>query len=241
MEHLLTGNGHQECVLRPAWTRCGQQREVINVVNSTLQPHLVLSHYSHVARMLVTPCSLRALMFAAAGLSFGASAFPGAPAHDGKMEGYGGVVALNKLTGEGAASSRKLLHGCRSLRQPLRIRADDLLPLLTVAWQCKAVASVLIRHNKCGLRNVLHGECSKRRVGPWGGGSLSTTDPGAGAGCNCRSWCEEGPRAGAEALGKTINWNRSPQCVSDYTLGTVPQVAIAAPRCTPASASPVSR
>ena len=34
--------------------------------------------------------------------------------------------------------------------------------------------------------------------------SPSPTDPGARAGCNCRSWCEEGPRAGAEALGKTI-------------------------------------
>ena len=44
-----------------------------------------------------------------------------------------------------------------------------------------------------------------------GGGSLSTADPGAGAGCNCRSWCEEGPRAGAEALGKTISWNRPPR------------------------------
>ena len=30
--------------------------------------------------------------------------------------------------------------------------------------------------------------------GGWGGGSLSATDLGPGAGCNCRSWCEEGPR-----------------------------------------------
>ena len=47
--------------------------------------------------------------------------------------------------------------------------------------------------------------------GGGGGESLSTTDPGAGAGCYCRSWCEEGPRAGAEALGKTISWNRPPR------------------------------
>ena len=40
-----------------------------------------------------------------------------------------------------------------------------------------------------------------RYYGPHQGGSLSTTDPGAEAGCNCGSWCEEGPRAGAEALG----------------------------------------
>ena len=37
------------------------------------------------------------------------------------------------------------------------------------------------------------------QVAGGGGGSLSPTDPGAGAGCNCRSWCEEGPRARAEA------------------------------------------
>ena len=50
------------------------------------------------------------------------------------------------------------------------------------------------------------GRAQVRRTGGRGGGegSISTTDPGAGAGCNCRSWCEEGPRAGAEALGKTI-------------------------------------
>ena len=30
--------------------------------------------------------------------------------------------------------------------------------------------------------------------GVGGRGSLSTTDPGAGAGCNCRSRCEEGPQ-----------------------------------------------
>ena len=45
----------------------------------------------------------------------------------------------------------------------------------------------------------------------WQGRFLSTTDPGAGAGYNCRSWCEKGPRAGAEALGKTIRWNRPPR------------------------------
>ena len=40
---------------------------------------------------------------------------------------------------------------------------------------------------------------------------LSTTDPGAGAGCKCRSWSEEGPRAGAEASGKTISTNKPPR------------------------------
>ena len=44
-----------------------------------------------------------------------------------------------------------------------------------------------------------------------GEGRLSTTDPGAGAGRKCRSWCEEGPRAGAEASGNTIRWNRPPR------------------------------
>ena len=55
------------------------------------------------------------------------------------------------------------------------------------------------------------GRAQRRRTGGRGRGSLSTTDLGAGADCNCRSWCEEGPRARAEALGKTISWNRPPR------------------------------
>ena len=42
---------------------------------------------------------------------------------------------------------------------------------------------------------------AREHVRGWGvaGRGHSTTDPGAGAGCKCRSWCEKGPRAGAEA------------------------------------------
>ena len=51
----------------------------------------------------------------------------------------------------------------------------------------------------------------EKKVQKNGEESLSTADPGAGAGCNCQSWCEEGPRAGAGALGKTISLNRPPR------------------------------
>ena len=43
-----------------------------------------------------------------------------------------------------------------------------------------------------------------------GGGGLSNTDPEAGAGCKCRSWCEDAG-AGAETSGKNIRLNRQPR------------------------------
>ena len=45
-----------------------------------------------------------------------------------------------------------------------------------------------------------------------GRGGNSTTDPEAGTGCNCRSWCEDNPASGSS--GKAIGWNRPAQSVA---------------------------
>ena len=98
-------------------------------------------------------------------------------------------------------------------------------PINTAAVHASAQQPTISTHTRLGHHQTFSANAARceaqeqcewankwRSGGACGGGrSLSTTDPGAGAGCNCRSWCKEGPRAGAEALGKTITWNRPPR------------------------------
>ena len=63
--------------------------------------------------------------------------------------------------------------------------------------ECSMIRHILLKQRPLGL-------FSPRRSPPSCHTVTSITDPGAGAGCKCRSWCEEGSRAGAEASGKTI-------------------------------------